>query len=94
MAKTFNCISLDQKVHVKAEIVNENSGDVEVLSPFQKKMECIVSDFSNGAEIVKGFVCGGNDFELPDLFMVSEKHRKGMIEVSGQAHHDLECEIN
>jgi hypothetical protein len=75
-----------------AVLESEKSGNVEVLSPFQKQMKCLVSDFTNGSEIVKGFVCGGEG-ELPDLLIINEKTKKAMIEVVDQPHYDLDCEI-
>lgn len=91
MAKTFTCTSADKKVNVVAVLTSETSGTVEVLTPFQKQMNCAVSDFAIGVDVVKGFVCGDG---LPDIFAVNEKSSKGMIEVSNHPHYDLNCEIH
>lgn len=90
MAKTFTCTSADKKVSLVAILVSEKSGTLEVLAPFQKMMTCDVSDFTNGSDIVTGFACGDG---LPDIFAINEKSSKGMIEVHGEPHYDLDCKI-
>lgn len=89
-AEEIICVNSEQNVNVIINISDETSADVEVTSPFQKRMVCAINIYTNGQDFIRGLTCDNGE-DLPDVLAVNEKSKKGMIEVLGQPHYELTC---
>lgn len=90
MATNYSCVNISKNVELTVTFTNPKTAEIELKNPIQKTLTCEVNDFTNGLEVVKGFVCENGE-ELPEIAAINEKLMTGMIELSDQSHYDFDC---